>query len=126
MSRSNPGIPCQRGEPVRRESLELRCIVVGQVQALNDLGAALEAQLERVHVRLKLETLTVEEFTRRVGSGDFELALASMTMGHGGAIWPYAIWRSRTERPLLETDQASVFAFGDRWALKGFRPCAGR
>ncbi len=27
---------------------------------------------------------------------------------------------------LIETDQASVFAFADCWALKGFTPCAGR
>ncbi len=83
------------------EPLELHCIVVGQVQVLSDIGAALEAQLERVHVRLRLEALPVAEYMQRVFSGDFELALSPMTMGYGGALWPYAVWRSRDDHPLL-------------------------
>jgi ABC-type transport system substrate-binding protein len=74
-------------------SIELECLVVNETVLHADIAAALEAQLEQVHVRLRLVALPLAEVSRRMAAGDFELVSAPMTTGYG-VVAPYFFWHS--------------------------------
>jgi ABC-type transport system substrate-binding protein len=75
--------------------IELECLTTSQVPVNADIAAALEAQLEHVGIRLRLVTLPLDEMSRRMASGDFDLIASTMATGYGG-LPAYMFWHSPT------------------------------
>jgi peptide/nickel transport system substrate-binding protein len=89
--------------------LELVCLTSGDFPLFADLAAVLAVQLERVHVRLRLEPLPLQAFDARMGSGDFDLFAIPMRAGLSG-LWPYIFWHSGSPQQLLKSGYASADA----------------
>jgi peptide/nickel transport system substrate-binding protein len=79
----------------RAGPIELTCLVPGPDELISNVAAVVETQLQRVHVRLRLETVPIDTFRARVGSGNFELAITPLTTG-ATTLYPHAFWHSQT------------------------------
>jgi peptide/nickel transport system substrate-binding protein len=77
------------------EPIEIVCLTSSEYQEVADLGAIVEAQLQRVHIRLRLEPLPYKPLTSRLASGDFDAILAPLVTG-SGTLYPYLDWHSGT------------------------------
>jgi ABC-type transport system substrate-binding protein len=91
----------------RTDPIELRCLIVGQDELLSNMAALIETQLQRVHVRLRLEPVPLETFAARMTAGDFDLALTPMSM-LSTSLWPYAMWASDQPDPMLRSGYSAA------------------
>jgi peptide/nickel transport system substrate-binding protein len=82
----------------RTKPIELECITTNQFPAFADITAAIEGQLERVHVRLRIVALPMAELSQRLGTGDFELFTSPTLTGYG-ILGPYLFWHSGQALP---------------------------
>jgi ABC-type transport system substrate-binding protein len=89
----------QAALPGRKDPIELRCLTTNQFPLPADITALLEAQLARVHIRLRLEALAVEPLERRFAAGDYDVFVSPMNAGRGG-LWPYTFWHGGAENTL--------------------------
>jgi peptide/nickel transport system substrate-binding protein len=92
-----------------RKPLELVCLTTNQVASIADVAAAIEAQLQRVHVRLKLVTLPNAELYPRLERGDYDVFVMTMATGATN-LWPYIFWHSGTPKPQLRSGYAAADA----------------
>jgi peptide/nickel transport system substrate-binding protein len=77
----------------RSEPIELSCIIGGEFPDFADIAAIVEAQLQRVNIRVRFEPLSFRAFVTRVAQGDFDMYLSQMATSHGG-LWAYTFWHS--------------------------------
>jgi peptide/nickel transport system substrate-binding protein len=89
----------------RTQPIELVCLTTNQFPVFADIAAALEAQLELVHVRLRIVTLSIDELYRRMGTGDFDL-VSTPTMTGYGALAPNIFWH--TPQPIIRTNYSAA------------------
>jgi ABC-type transport system substrate-binding protein len=80
----------------RKTPIELSCLTVDQFPLSADMVSALEAQLALVHVRLRIVTVPLEEFSRRLTAGDFELS-SSPFLAAKGTSRASMFWRSQRQ-----------------------------
>jgi ABC-type transport system substrate-binding protein len=67
----------------RTKPIELVCLTTNQFPIYADIAAALEAQLELVHVRLRIVTLPIGQLYPRIARGDFDLIALPALTGYG-------------------------------------------
>jgi peptide/nickel transport system substrate-binding protein len=96
-----------------RTPLELECLTTNEFTTVSDIAAALEAQLSRVHVRLKLRALPSQELYRRLAAGEYDVFVMPMLAGTTG-LWPYTFWHSRSQR-YLRSGYTAADAALDAW-----------
>jgi ABC-type transport system substrate-binding protein len=89
--------------------LELVCITGNQLPLVADLVAGIEAQLQRVHIRLRIVPLEISAFGARMQGGDFDLFAVPMAAGFG-AFFPYRFWHSASPARLLTTGYSGANA----------------
>lgn len=77
----------------RDEPIELVCLTTNQFSLHADIAAALEAQLELVHVRLRMVSLPVRELYPRIAKGDYDVISLPLNMGFT-SLRPSLVWHS--------------------------------
>ncbi len=89
----------QAARPGRKDPIELRCLTSNQFPLSADISALVEAQLARVHIKLRIEAEVVQRFERRAQTGDYDVFISPMAAGRGG-LWAYEFWHGGTQNTL--------------------------
>jgi peptide/nickel transport system substrate-binding protein len=77
----------------REEPIEFACVTSNEYPDFADLGTLLEAQLQRVHIRVRLDPQPFDTFKKRVESGDYETFVGPGQTGNGSLL-QYFNWHS--------------------------------
>src|SRR5581483_5332691 len=85
--------------PGRKDPIELVCLTSNQFPLPADISALLDAQLARVHIKLRIEANAVEAMERRLSAGDYDVFISPMAAARGG-LFPYMFWHGGTQNTL--------------------------
>jgi peptide/nickel transport system substrate-binding protein len=77
----------------RDEPIEFACLTSSEYPDIAELGTLLEAQLQRVHIRMRLDPQPYETYIKRIESGDYDAFVGPAQAGYGGMLQYYA-WHS--------------------------------
>lgn len=89
----------------REQPIELECLTTNQYSTYADIAAAIAVQLERVHIRLHIVTLPIQELDRRVMAGNFELTSLPTLTGYG-IVGARLFWHGA--RPVFRTNYTAA------------------
>ncbi len=89
----------QAARPGRKDPIELVCLTSNQFPLPADISALLEAQLARVHIKLRIEANAFDTLERRIRTGDYDVFISPMAAGRGG-LFPYMFWHGGTQHAL--------------------------
>ena len=84
------------GAPAR---LHFTCLLPENFALWERIGLMVQRDLAEVGVDMRLETVSVEEFNRRIGAGTFEAVLNEFVVGHN-TTRPFTFWYSQSRRNL--------------------------
>jgi ABC-type transport system substrate-binding protein len=80
------------------DPIEIQCLTSNEFPEIAEMAAIVEAQLRRVHIRLRLEPVAYKEMIARLASGDFDSYVLPMAAGFTGT-WAYIHWHGDSDNP---------------------------
>lgn len=89
--------------------LELICITPKEYPSVAEVVSAMEVQLARVNITLRLVPLDTTAFAARAQSGDFDVVMTPIMVGYGN-LWPYIFWHGSAPRPFFRTGYTAADA----------------
>jgi peptide/nickel transport system substrate-binding protein len=102
----NPGAAAALLQAEHAGPIEFTCLVPANFSILERLALLVQRQLSDVDVRVRLESLPPDAFSKRVVSGDFDAVLLPLLGGPQAAVY-HRFWHSPTDSP--------------RWNFWGYR-----
>jgi peptide/nickel transport system substrate-binding protein len=92
----NPGAAAALLQAGHAGPIEFTCLVPANFSILERLALLVQRQLSDVDVRVRLESLPPDAFTRRIISGDFDAVLLPLLGGPQAAVY-HRFWHSPTD-----------------------------
>jgi peptide/nickel transport system substrate-binding protein len=93
--------------------LHFTCIFASSFPLWERMGLLVQRELSQIGVDMQLETLPLEEFNKRAGTGDFDAALADRPAGNAAGR-PYVFWYSSSPQNVVGYSNPEVDAAFDR------------
>jgi peptide/nickel transport system substrate-binding protein len=91
-----PILPSRTGAPAR---LHFTCILPENFALWERIGLMVQRDFAEVGVDMRLETVSVDEFNKRIGSGTYEAVLNEFVVGNN-TTRPFTFWYSQSRRNL--------------------------
>jgi peptide/nickel transport system substrate-binding protein len=88
--------PTKTGAPTR---FHFTCILPENFALWERIGLLVQRDFAEVGVDMRLETVSVDEFNRRIGTGTYEAVLNEFVVGNNTSR-PYTFWHSQSRRNL--------------------------